>query len=487
MIKKINNKIIFVSIIFTLVTLYTINNIVDNDFFIKNISLPIYTVIPGILVILSILALSKADKIQEIPKKSLLFLTISFSLWFAAEQTWNLYEHVLEIDPYPSIADLFYISAPIFMVISILLFLHPLQNKIKKTTIIIASVISIALLIPIMVLTYQANSDTEFIEIVIAEIYPIVDTVLLIPVIIAISISLKNIKNSFWIMLMIGIVIFIAADHIFLILIVYDGYYEGNPVDILWLTSYVVWIFAMNNLIQKSKENKQTKAINSYEKLQAGKINRHGINIILLLIISTTIIILIALNYFWILDTDTNFMLFFSLVLITTMTIFSAMIAMLNSKLTKANEMKSIKINELSNELIKKERLSAIGELAARLSHDLRNPLSVIKSSIELITLRNADKLSTSDKEAIQRVDNAISRMTNQIKDVLNYVKQTPVEKKEISITSCIKSSIDEIQIPTKIDIRLPENHTQVFADEIKLEIVFSNLLRNAIDAIGNN
>jgi signal transduction histidine kinase len=481
------NKIAFIGVISSLLILYTVNNIVSIEYFSNYISLPAYTIIPGTLIILSIWALSRADKIQEISKKSLFFLVLSFSSWFAAEQIWNLYEHVLGIDPYPSIADFFYILAPILMFISLIIFLHPLRSKIKKIDVIFASLLSILILIPILIMTFQSNSETEFFEIAVAMIYPIADTVLLIPAIIAILFSVRGEKNSFWAMILIGVIIFIVADDMFLFLVIYDEYYDGNPVDILWLTSYVIWAFTMYSSIYKSKKIKYVTEQNIDKKYQTEMLTKHGINLALGLIISTVIIILVTLNYFWSLNADSNFMLFFSLILITLLVVFSSIIVLLNSKLTKAVEMKSIKINELSNELIKTERLSAIGELAARLSHDLRNPLSVIKSSVEITMLRNKDKFSTQDKEVIQRINNAILRMTNQIDDVLNYVKQTPIEKKEISAVACVKNSIGWITIPTKIKITIQEKDVHVFGDEGKLEIVFSNLIRNSIDAIGNN
>ncbi len=480
------NKIAFISVIFSLTVLYLVNSIVSIDYFSSNISLPIYTVIPGTLIILSIWALSRADKIQEISKKSLLFLTLSFSSWFAAEQIWNLHEHVLGIEPYPSIADFFYILAPILMFVSLIIFLHPLQNKIKKKEVIFASFLSVLILIPILIITFQTNSETEFFEIVVAMIYPIVDAILLIPAIITILFSSRGEKNSFWIMILIGIIIFIIADDIFLFLVIDDNYYDGHPVDILWLTSYIIWAFTIYGTIYKSKKIKYNKQ-NVDEKYKIEKLTKYGVNITLFLIITTTIIVLIALNYFWSLDTDSNFMVFFSLVLVTLLIVFSSIIIILNSKLTKAIEIKSIKIDELSKELIKKEKLSAIGQLAARLSHDLRNPLSVIKSSSEITMLRNKDKFSAQDKEAILRINKAILRMTNQIEDVLNYVKQTPIEKKNVSLLTCIKNSFDWTTIPTKIKMVIPENDAQVLVDENKLGIVFSNLIRNSIDAIGDS
>lgn len=457
------------------------------NYFSDYISLPMYTIIPGILIILSMWALTRTDKIETISKNSLLFLSVSFILWFAAEITWNLFKHVLEIDPYPSIADFFYIAAPIFMCISLIIFLQPLQNKIKKTYVIFASLISILILIPILIVTFEANSKVTVLEIAIAIIYPIVDAVLLVPAIIAIFVSLKIKKNLFWIMILIGIIIFIIGDDLFLFLVINDLYYDGNPVDILWLTSYVIWSFSIYNLIYSSKKTKYNTKQNNDKKDQTAKLEKYGINIVLGFIVSTTIIIIIALNYFWNLNTDSNFMLFFSLILLTLLVVFSSIIVLLNTKLANAVEIKSIKIKELSDELIKTERLSAIGELAARLSHDLRNPLSVIKSSVDITMLRNNDKFLTQDKEVMQRINKAIIRMTNQIEDVLNYVKQTPIEKNKVTLSTCIKNVVGWISIPTRIEITVKENDATIFADEGKLEIVFSNIIRNAIEAIGDN
>ncbi|MBS3921634.1 MAG: GHKL domain-containing protein [Nitrosarchaeum sp.] len=483
---RLNNKIIFGCIIFALVSLYSINNIVSIEYFSEYISLPVYTIIPGVLTIMAIWALSSADKIKEISKKSLIFLVLSFCLWFAAEQTWNLYEHVLDIDPYPSIADFFYISAPIFMFISLVIFLRQLHEHIKKKHVVFAILVSLSILIPILIMTFQANTETEYFEIAVALIYPIVDAMLLVTAIMAIILSLKINRNSFWILILIGIVSFVIADNLYLILVIDGTYFDGHSIDILWLLSYVTWNFAMYRLIQNSKINKPIKYQNNNGSITTKNFATYGINLILVLIIVTTIGILFALNYFWNIEQSGNFMMFFSLVLITLLVVFSSIIVILNSKLINALDTKNLKIDNLTKELIKAERLSAIGELAARLSHDLRNPLSVIKSSVEISLLRNKESISPKEHEVIQRINNAIQRMTNQIEDILDYVKTTELQKNQMSVKSCITNIVNELHL-NKINIKIPDKDITILADESKLEIVFSNLLKNAIDAIGDN
>lgn len=434
---------------------------------------------------MAIWALSIADRINEISKQSLVFLILSFCSWFAAEQIWNLYEHVLRIDPYPSIADFFYIVAPIFMLIALVIFLKPIHDQIKKKYFGFAILVSSSILIPILLMIFQDNTEQKFFEITVAIVYPIVDAILLIPAILAIILSFKINKNSFWTLILIGIISFIIADNLYLISVNNDTYFDGHPIDILWLISYVTWNFAMYRLIQNSKSDKPKKYDNK-ETITSKIISKYGVIIILVSIIVTTSVILFTLNYYSSIEQSGNFILFFSLVLITLLIVFSSIIVILNLKLNNALDTKNVKIDNLTNELIKAERLSAIGELAARLSHDLRNPLNVIKSSIEISLLRNKESLSPKDHENIQRINNAVQRMTNQIDDVLDYVKTTELRKNQMSVKACLTNIVNELEL-NKINIKIPDNDISILADKNKLEIVFLNLIKNAIDAIGDN
>ena len=236
-------------------SLYMINVSSGIANFSNTISLPVYTIIPGTLVILSIWAVTKPESIQDLPRKSLVFLMLSFLCWFLAEQTWNLYEHVLEIDPYPSIADFFYLAAPLFMFISLTIFLKSTIKKISKIQILIASIISSLILTASLIFTIDFETETDLFEIIIGTAYPIADSILLVPAIITILFLVRNKKSFFWIMILSGIIIMLAADTIFLFLVVNDGYIDGHPVDILWVSSYTIWMFMMFYAITGSNTN----------------------------------------------------------------------------------------------------------------------------------------------------------------------------------------------------------------------------------------
>lgn len=140
---------------------------------------------------------------------------------------------------------------------------------------------------------------------------------------------------------------------------------------------------------------------------------------------------------------------------------------------------------ELQEKNLKREKLSAIGELSARLAHDLRNPLSVIKNTVEVLKLKNQNISDVKTLEQYSRLDRAINRISNQIENVLDFVRITPLEMNNYSISEIIHDVFDRVPIPDGIKIKLPQNDVKIICDSKRLEIVFINLVTNAIQAIG--
>ncbi len=131
----------------------------------------------------------------------------------------------------------------------------------------------------------------------------------------------------------------------------------------------------------------------------------------------------------------------------------------------------------------KAKRLMTIGELSSRLSHDIRNPLSVIHNITELLKLRYPNK-DEKELSLIETIDKSALRISYQIEDVLNFVRSTDIKKESCSMLQILKSCIDKITLPENVKIVMPTNDLQVDCDKIKLEIVFENIINNAVQAI---
>jgi len=136
----------------------------------------------------------------------------------------------------------------------------------------------------------------------------------------------------------------------------------------------------------------------------------------------------------------------------------------------------------LESEIIKKEKLSLVGELSSRLAHDIRNPLSVILTSLENLKLvYRTDEVQEKQFEKIHR---AVFRITHQIDDVLDFVRKQPLKLNETKMSDVIADALDSVFIPNNITLKLPKNDVELNCDIRKLSIAFINLILNGIQSI---
>jgi signal transduction histidine kinase len=141
-------------------------------------------------------------------------------------------------------------------------------------------------------------------------------------------------------------------------------------------------------------------------------------------------------------------------------------------------------VEQKTNKLLKVERLSTIGQMSARIAHDLRNPLHIIQNSSEILKIGLEDRLDEKSQNQWARLDRAIYRMSHQLEDVMDYVRLPQLKKKNHLLSMILHDAMERIVIPPKITIRPTLQDCVVFCDPEKLETVFVNLLVNAIQAI---
>ena len=130
----------------------------------------------------------------------------------------------------------------------------------------------------------------------------------------------------------------------------------------------------------------------------------------------------------------------------------------------------------------KDSKLITVGEMASRLAHDLRNPLSIIKIALE--NLKFTYDVDEEKQERFSRIDRSIDRMTHQIDTVLDFVKEQPKIMSKAKISEIILESKDSIIIPNDIRLILPENEIEVFCDKKQLAVAMNNLILNAIQTM---
>ena len=132
----------------------------------------------------------------------------------------------------------------------------------------------------------------------------------------------------------------------------------------------------------------------------------------------------------------------------------------------------------------KTDKLATIGELSARISHDMRNPLSVLKMSLELIDVESVDE---STHQKIKIMKKAVDRLAHQIDNVLDFVRTKDPTLSKWNLNTILLESIEQIHVPDTITISLPEKNLLINCDKEQFEILFLNLIKNSIDSIKDN
>mgnify|MGYP001337753171 CR=1 FL=1 len=140
-------------------------------------------------------------------------------------------------------------------------------------------------------------------------------------------------------------------------------------------------------------------------------------------------------------------------------------------------------------ELISAQRSAAWGEVARRLAHEIKNPLTPIQLSAERLVHRLADKLEPKDREMIIRASQTIVSQVEAMKTMVNafrdYAKLGPPQLNPVPLNSLIREVLGLYEASrVRIEVALESELPDVAGDATQVRQVIHNLLQNAEDAL---
>ena len=143
--------------------------------------------------------------------------------------------------------------------------------------------------------------------------------------------------------------------------------------------------------------------------------------------------------------------------------------------------------------LIKAQRDAAWGEVARRLAHEIKNPLTPIQLSAERIRRRYLDKVEKDDREILDRATRTITQQVESMKSMVNafsdYAQPVISRPKRLDINTLIRD-ITELHVAHLTRIRflfdLADDLPLVMTDPAGIRQVLNNLIINASDALGD-
>lgn len=133
---------------------------------------------------------------------------------------------------------------------------------------------------------------------------------------------------------------------------------------------------------------------------------------------------------------------------------------------------------------LKNERLITIGELSARIAHDIRNPLTIILNCNSTVRYLKNDPIKF--EKNLQRTERAIHRITHQVEGIMDFLRETDLKIESISLRKLLNSVISDMNIPFEIQIKLPLDDIDIKCDILKIHSLFDNLIMNSIQSMNN-
>ena len=337
------------------------------------IAIPAYAILPGILTLYASVIAIKLHKQKNYESKGYAMFAIAAAFWFVAEQIWQLYDHVWEGESFPSEADIFYMASYPLIAAFLFLSLKPVIRKVPRNVWLFAIGLAFSLLIPSVLAAYDDMFEEDTFPTIVALTYPILSAIILVPAIIGILFLAKQGANLSWMLILFGFIIYGVADIFFLFAELDGAYYDGHPVDLLYLYTYILIIFAFHVRLKIANlPVTENRTIFFTEHIKFETISKFGIPLTVAIV---CMIILISISHSIFMETDNqtstqNIMMgvvamlaVFALIVITINKNLARLVKMRTNELIEQRDNLENLIEEKTHEILKSERLSAIGEL----------------------------------------------------------------------------------------------------------------------------
>jgi signal transduction histidine kinase len=145
------------------------------------------------------------------------------------------------------------------------------------------------------------------------------------------------------------------------------------------------------------------------------------------------------------------------------------------------------KLRETQQQLIQSERMAAVGKVAARVAHEVNNPLAIIKTAVRII--RNQSTPDSPTTGSLQMIEEEISRIARIIQELLDFSRPTTPVQELVQVNAVIQGleplleqGFAEKRITLNISLGSELPLVLISSDQLKQVIL--NMARNAEDAM---
>jgi len=156
-----------------------------------------------------------------------------------------------------------------------------------------------------------------------------------------------------------------------------------------------------------------------------------------------------------------------------------------SDRLEEMVEERTEELREAQDELVRKERLAVLGQLAGGVGHELRNPLGVISNAVYYLqtTLPDADETT---KEYLAMISSEVRNSDKIVSDLLDLSRTKLAEREEVEVSDLVAQVLERQPPPEKVKVatEIAPDLPPLLVDPRQIGQVLVNLITNAYDAM---
>ena len=146
-------------------------------------------------------------------------------------------------------------------------------------------------------------------------------------------------------------------------------------------------------------------------------------------------------------------------------------------------------VMEMRNQVKRMEQLALLGEMAAGLAHEVRNPLAGIKATAQL--LEEDDELDAMKRETLKRLIREVDKANHRVSEFLKFARPNRAKADFHQVREIVENTLHFLDAKMQwqkitATTAVPETLAPVFVDKTQIEQVLLNLFINAMDAMPN-
>ena len=151
---------------------------------------------------------------------------------------------------------------------------------------------------------------------------------------------------------------------------------------------------------------------------------------------------------------------------------------------TAALDQSLTELRQAQDALVRQERLSAVGEMASVVGHELRNPLTAVNNALYLVRLSLGAQLPSMAEQNLTLAEREVAKAASLAADLTAFVRPRELSAEPFELTQVIEEVLETLPPPPGVELHRSLQEVTVVADRLQVAEVLTNLVENAYQAV---